>query len=241
MRNVGEELLRRLAARSGQCLDQLHRGLLPLRQKTPEEFAGQLVAERVHEDFHRRFIERQVVVRERREARACVAEERIRLHPVTGNGQQRSGRADAGECAGDAVEQLLHLIARVHRIAAQECRLDLGEPERQQLHSSVGADLSDGDRRLLDDVDVLSARGGVRERFELPIETIVRLALDAMEQEDQVAKVIRVDVGASELGLELVKGHVATERAVRFDEGEQRASLLRTLLAAQLAEQHVEV
>ena len=101
-------------------------------------------------------VEREIVLRERREPRARVAERRIGLHPVAGDGQQRGGRADARQRADDPVEQLLHLAGRIlRRVVAQQRRLEFRQARGQQLHRGLGLDQAERRRRFLDDVDVL--------------------------------------------------------------------------------------
>ena len=102
-----EQLLGLVGVRAGERLDQEDRRLLPFRKEAAEELAGDLVAQRFDEDRRRRGVEREVVLRERGEARARVAEERVRFHPVPRDRQQRRGRSDARERADDAVEQFL--------------------------------------------------------------------------------------------------------------------------------------
>src|SRR5207237_5573130 len=91
---------------------------------------------------------------------------------------------------------------------------------------------------FLDHVVVLRRRGGLLQQGELAIDSLFRFARNAMHEKDEIAEVVRIDVGSLQLALEIGESGAAAERAVRFGNAEERAATFGTLFAAKLS-QHV--
>ena len=122
------------------------------------------------------------MLRERGEARARVAEERVRFHPVPGDRQQRRGRSDARERADDAVEQLLRFCGgNLAGVPPQQHGLELREAQREELHRGLEADLPQRRGHFLDHIDVLPPRRGALEQLDLARGVVVRAALHAVQ------------------------------------------------------------
>src|SRR5258708_9371749 len=126
-------------------------------------------------------------------------------------------------------------------VVAEQRGFELSQPRGQQLHRGIGLDQTEGGGGFFDDIDDQSRLRCLFQNVKLASDRFLRFALDAMQEVDEVAEVVRVDVGSLQLAFEFVERGVASDHAIRFDETEEGAPLLRTLFAAKVAKKRLEM
>ena len=163
---------------------------------------------------------------------------------MPGDGQQGRRAGDARQSGDDPVEHFLHLIDGIDRgVFLEENRFELGEAKNEQLNGIAGLDLPQRHDRFFDDVDRLTARGGSRHELHLFVDRHIGIALNPVQQIDDVAEVVGIDLlrRAIELRFQLGNGLLPRFRAIRFENTEERATTLGALLSTEILKERADL